>query len=65
MVIATKYTNANPGTDANVGQGKFFAAAGDAKISAVDVRDIASVAAAALTSEGTRKEPITSPARRH
>jgi len=35
-----------------VGQGKFFAAAGDAKISAVDVRDIAAVAAAALTEEG-------------
>jgi uncharacterized protein YbjT (DUF2867 family) len=33
-------------------QGKFFAAAGDAKISAVDVRDIAAVAVAALTSEG-------------
>jgi uncharacterized protein YbjT (DUF2867 family) len=30
-------------------QGKFFAAVGDAKISAVDVRDIAAVAAAALT----------------
>jgi uncharacterized protein YbjT (DUF2867 family) len=35
-----------------VGQGKFFAAAGDAKISAVDVRDIAAVAAAALTEDG-------------
>jgi len=33
-------------------QGKFFAAAGDAKISAVDVLDIAAVAAAALTWEG-------------
>jgi uncharacterized protein YbjT (DUF2867 family) len=32
-----------------VGQGKFFAAAGDTKISAVDVRDIAAVATAALT----------------
>jgi uncharacterized protein YbjT (DUF2867 family) len=32
--------------------GKFFAAAGDAKISVVDVRDIASVAAAALIGEG-------------
>lgn len=32
-----------------VEQGKFFAAIGDAKISAVDVRDIAAVAAAALT----------------
>ena len=29
--------------------GKFFAAAGDAKVSAVDVRDIAAAAAAALT----------------
>ena len=35
-----------------VGQGKFFAAAADAKISAVDVRDIAAVAAAALTQDG-------------
>jgi len=35
-----------------VGQGKFFAAAGDSKISAVDVRDIAAVAAAALTGDG-------------
>lgn len=33
-------------------QGKFYAAAGDAKISAVDVRDIAAVAAAVLTGEG-------------
>ena len=33
-------------------QGKFFAAAGKAKISAVDVRDIAAVAVAALTGEG-------------
>ena len=33
-------------------QGKFFAAAGNAKISVVDVRDIAAVAAAALTEEG-------------
>jgi uncharacterized protein YbjT (DUF2867 family) len=35
-----------------VEHGKFFAAAGEAKISAVDVRDIAAVAAAALTKEG-------------
>lgn len=35
-----------------VKQGKFFAAIGDAKISAVDVRDIAAVAAAALTDNG-------------
>lgn len=34
-----------------VKQGKFFAAIGEAKISAVDVRDIAAVAAAALTEE--------------
>ncbi len=33
-------------------QGKFFAAIGDAKVSIVDVRDIAAVAAEALTSEG-------------
>ncbi len=37
-----------------VGQGKFFAAAGAARISAVDVRDIAAVAAAALTGDGHR-----------
>ena len=44
-------------------QGKFFAAAGDAKISAVDVRDIAAVAAAALTGEGHagRTYDLTSP----
>jgi len=35
-----------------VAQDKFFAAAGDARISAVDVRDIAAVAAAALTEMG-------------
>lgn len=35
-----------------IGQGKFFAAIGDAKISAIDVRDIAAAAAAALTEEG-------------
>ena len=33
-------------------QGKFFAAAGEEKISAIDVRDIAAVAVAALTDEG-------------
>ena len=33
-------------------QGKFFAAVGDAKISIVDVRDIAAVAAVALTEDG-------------
>jgi uncharacterized protein YbjT (DUF2867 family) len=32
--------------------GKFFAAAGDAKVSAVDVRDIAAAAAAALAQAG-------------
>lgn len=35
-----------------VKQGKFFATAGDAKISIVDIRDIAAVAAKALTSKG-------------
>jgi len=35
-----------------VTQGRFFAAIGDARISAVDVRDIAAVAAAALTEGG-------------
>jgi len=35
-----------------VADGRFFAAAGDARISAVDVRDIAAVAAAALTEDG-------------
>lgn len=35
-----------------VNQGKFFAAVGDAKISVVDVRDIAKAAAAALTEDG-------------
>jgi uncharacterized protein YbjT (DUF2867 family) len=38
--------------DSIVKQNKFFAAIGDAKISAVDVRDIAAVAAAALTEGG-------------
>src|SRR5262252_7449091 len=35
-----------------VGQGRFFAAVGDARISVVDVRDIASAAAAALLEKG-------------
>ena len=35
-----------------VAQGKFFAAASDARISAIDVRDIAAVAAVALTERG-------------
>ena len=38
--------------DSIVHQHKFFAAAGDAGITAVDIRDIAAVAAAALTQEG-------------
>lgn len=37
-------------------QGKFFAAIGNAKISIVDVRDIAAVAAEALTEEGHRNK---------
>ena len=46
-----------------VAEGKFYAAAGDAKISAVDVRDIAAVAAAVLTREGHegRTYSITGP----
>jgi uncharacterized protein YbjT (DUF2867 family) len=35
-----------------IGQGKFFAAVGDARVSVIDVRDIAADAAAALTEEG-------------
>ena len=35
-----------------VGQGQFFAAIGEAKVSAVDVRDIAAAVAAALTESG-------------
>jgi len=35
-----------------IGQGKFFAAIGDAKISAIDVRDIAAAGTAALVEEG-------------
>jgi len=38
--------------EAIVGQGRFFAAVGDARISAVDVRDVASAAAAALLEKG-------------
>lgn len=38
--------------DSIIHQGKFFAAIGEAKISAVDVRDIAAAAAAALTQPG-------------
>ncbi len=38
--------------DSIVKQGKFFASIGDAPISAVDVRDIAKVAAATLTEDG-------------
>lgn len=40
-------------------QGMFFAAVGDAKISVIDVRDIALVAAAALTSEGHNGKTYT------
>jgi len=36
----------------DVAEGKFFAAAGDLQLSAIDVRDIAAVAAAALTERG-------------
>ena len=42
--------------DPIITQGKFFGAAGDAKISAIDVRDIAAVAATALTTEGRAGE---------
>ena len=35
--------------DSIISQGKFFASAGDARISLIDIRDIAAVAAAALT----------------
>lgn len=35
-----------------IGQGRFFAAVGDARVSAVDVRDIASAAVAALVEKG-------------
>ncbi len=38
--------------DTIIGQDKFFAAIGEAEISAVDTRDIAAVAAASLTEEG-------------
>jgi uncharacterized protein YbjT (DUF2867 family) len=43
--------------------GKFFAAAGDAKVSVVDVRDIAAAAAAALTQPGHegRRYDLTGP----
>jgi uncharacterized protein YbjT (DUF2867 family) len=46
-----------------VAEGRFYAAAGDAKISAVDVRDIATVAAATLTEPGHegRTYDITGP----
>ena len=46
-----------------VSQGRFFAPAGDAKVSAVDVRDIAEVAALALTQSGHegRTHDITGP----
>jgi uncharacterized protein YbjT (DUF2867 family) len=46
-----------------VAEGRFFAAAGDATISAADVHDIAAVAAAALTEDGrgSRASKITGP----
>lgn len=40
-------------------QGKFFAAAGDAKVSAVDTRDIAAVAVEALTKSGHENKIYT------
>jgi uncharacterized protein YbjT (DUF2867 family) len=45
-------------------EGRFFAPIGDARVSAVDIRDIAGVAAAALTEEGHagRTYTITGPA---
>jgi len=39
-------------------EGRFFASAGDASVSIVDVRDIAAVAAAALTQGGARKQGV-------
>ncbi|QKZ12563.1 SDR family oxidoreductase [Spirosoma sp. KUDC1026] len=42
-----------------VEQGKFFAAIGDAKISAIDIRDIAAVAVAALTEKGHDNKTYT------
>lgn len=44
-------------------QGQFFATAGDARVSLVDIRDIAEVAAAALTEEGHegRTHDLTGP----
>ncbi len=44
-------------------QGKFFAAVGDAKISTIDIRDIAAVAVAALTGKGHQNKtyPLTGP----
>ena len=44
-----------------IAEGKFFAAAGDAKISAIDARDIAAVAAAALTERAMWGALTTSP----
>jgi uncharacterized protein YbjT (DUF2867 family) len=39
-----------------ISEGRFFAPAGDARVSIVDVRDIAAVAAAALTASGHEGE---------
>lgn len=40
-------------------QGKFFASIGDARISAIDIRDIAAVAATALTTDGHENKTYT------
>ena len=47
-----------------VADGVLPAPIGDAQVSAVDVRDIAAVAAAALTEDGTEGRPTPSPGRR-
>jgi uncharacterized protein YbjT (DUF2867 family) len=46
-------------------EGRFFAPAGNARVSVVDVRDIAAVAVAALTKSGHEGKPTTSPDRKH
>ncbi|SFD68520.1 SDR family oxidoreductase [Spirosoma endophyticum] len=45
--------------DSIIEQGKFFAAIGDARISAIDIRDIADVAVAALTKSGHEGKTYT------
>ena len=47
-----------------ISEGRFYAPAADARISIVDVRDIAAVAAAALTEKATKERPTTSPDRK-